>query len=80
MDRTQGRKLDSATANKTNEYNRTRDIRQSGDPLNDPGLSEDGIAGAHALGEQVAAVMIDLCVTSRFPRAQNDGIIPVGGH
>jgi VWFA-related protein len=36
VDKTQGRKLDSATANKTNEYNRTRDIRQQGDPLNDP--------------------------------------------
>ena len=36
VDKTQGRKLDSATANKTNEYNRTRDIRQQGDALNDP--------------------------------------------
>jgi VWFA-related protein len=35
VDKTQGRKLDSATINKTNEYNRTRDIRQQGDPLND---------------------------------------------
>ena len=35
VDKTQGRKLDSATVNKTNEYNRTRDIRQQGDPLND---------------------------------------------
>jgi VWFA-related protein len=35
VDKTQGRKLDSATINKTNEYNRTRDLRQSGDPLND---------------------------------------------
>jgi len=42
----------------------------NGDPANDPGLSADGIVGAHALGEQVAAVTIDLCVTSRFPRAQ----------
>src|SRR4051794_20932796 len=36
VDRTSGRKLDSATANKTNEYYRTRDTRQSGDALNDP--------------------------------------------
>ena len=36
LDRTQGRKLDSATANKTTEYFRTRDLRQQGDPLNDP--------------------------------------------
>jgi VWFA-related protein len=42
VDRTQGRKLDSATANKTNEYNRTRDIRQQGDPLNDPDDMERG--------------------------------------
>ena len=28
VDKTSGRKLDSATANKTNEYNRTRDMRQ----------------------------------------------------
>src|SRR3954465_8229896 len=42
VDKTQGRKLDSATANKTNEYNRTRDMRQSGDPLNDPDDMERG--------------------------------------
>ena len=42
VDRTSGRKLDSATANKTNEFNRTRDIRQQGDPLNDPDDQERG--------------------------------------
>ena len=42
VDKTQGRKLDSATANKTNEYYRTRDQRQSGDPLNDPDDTERG--------------------------------------
>ena len=36
VDKTSGRKLDSATANKTNEYYRTRDTRQQGDALNDP--------------------------------------------
>jgi VWFA-related protein len=36
VDKTQGRKLDSATANKTNEFYRTRDQRSTGDPLNDP--------------------------------------------
>jgi VWFA-related protein len=36
VDKTQGRKLKSATANKTTEYYNTRDLRQSGDPLNDP--------------------------------------------
>jgi VWFA-related protein len=42
VDKTQGRKLDSATANKTNEYNNTRGIRQQGAPLNDPDDMERG--------------------------------------
>ena len=42
VDKTNGRKLDSATANKTNEYNNTRGIRQQGDPLNDPDDMERG--------------------------------------
>ena len=46
VDKTHGRKLDSATANKTNEYNRTRDIRQQGDPLNDPDDMERGVQRA----------------------------------
>ena len=36
VEKTLGRKLDSATANKTSEFYRTRDMRQTGDPLNDP--------------------------------------------
>jgi VWFA-related protein len=36
VDKTNGRKLDSPTANKTREFNNTRDFRQQGDPLNDP--------------------------------------------
>ncbi|HZR22575.1 MAG TPA: VWA domain-containing protein [Vicinamibacterales bacterium] len=36
VDKTQGHKLDSMTANKTREYYNTRDIRQQGDALNDP--------------------------------------------
>src|SRR4029079_19582543 len=36
VDKTSGRKLDSATANKTSEFYRTRDMRQQGDALNDP--------------------------------------------
>jgi VWFA-related protein len=36
VDKTQGRKLKSATANRTNEYYNTRDLRQTGDPVNDP--------------------------------------------
>jgi VWFA-related protein len=42
VDKTSGRKLDSATANKTNEYYRTQGLRQSGDPLNDPEDAERG--------------------------------------
>src|SRR5437899_2001393 len=42
VDKTSGRKLDSATAGKTEEFNRTRDLRQSGDPLNDPNDMERG--------------------------------------
>ncbi len=42
VDKTMGRKLDSPTINKTNEYNRTRDIRQQGDALNDPDDMERG--------------------------------------
>jgi VWFA-related protein len=40
VDKTSGRKLDSATITRTNEYNNTRDMRQQGDPLNDPNDSE----------------------------------------
>jgi len=36
VDKTQGRRLDSATANKTAEYYRAQGLRQQGDPLNDP--------------------------------------------
>src|SRR6266852_4187258 len=42
VDRTSGRKLDSATAGRTEEFYRTRDLRQSGDPLNDPNDAERG--------------------------------------
>src|SRR5205085_9633581 len=48
-DKTQGRKLDSATVNKTNEYNRTRDIRQQGDALNDPNDAERGFNARNSL-------------------------------
>jgi len=43
VDKTMGNGLDSATVNKTNEYNRTRDMRQSGDPLNDLDDAERGM-------------------------------------
>ncbi len=40
VDKTMGRKLDSATANRIGEYNRTRDMRGQTDPINDPNDSE----------------------------------------
>src|SRR2546423_7116193 len=49
VDKTNGRKLDSATANKTSEYNRTRDFRQQGDALNDPDDAERGFNARSAL-------------------------------
>jgi VWFA-related protein len=36
VDKTMGRKLQSATANKTQEYYRSLGMRQQGDPVNDP--------------------------------------------
>jgi VWFA-related protein len=49
VDKTHGRKLDSATTNKTNEYYRTRDLRQQGDPLNDPEDAERAFNARNAL-------------------------------
>src|SRR5258708_6375518 len=49
VDKTQGRKLDSATVNKTNEYYRTRDLRQSGDPLNDVDAAERAMNARNTL-------------------------------
>ena len=40
IDKTHGRKLTSSTVSRTNEYYRARDMRQTGDPLNDPEDSE----------------------------------------
>lgn len=42
VDKTAGRKLNSSTANKTDAYNRGRDLRVQGDPLNDPDDMERG--------------------------------------
>lgn len=50
----------------------------NGDPTLDRGLSGAGRAAARALGEQIAAVDIDLLVTSRFPRAQETAAIALG--
>jgi broad specificity phosphatase PhoE len=50
----------------------------NGDPARDRGLSAQGGDEAVALGQQVAAVQIDLCVVSRFPRAQETARIALG--
>ena len=49
VDKTNGRKLDSATANKTNEYYNTRTMRQQGDVLNDPDDQERAFNARNAL-------------------------------
>jgi len=50
----------------------------NGDPALDPGLSPLGADEAAALGLQLAAAAIDLCVTSRFPRAQETAQLALG--
>jgi probable phosphoglycerate mutase len=51
----------------------------NGDPARDPGLSELGTTQAGALAYQLASVALDLCVTSRFPRAQETARLALGG-
>lgn len=41
----------------------------NGDPLLDPGLSQEGIAQARSLGSQISGVAVELAVVSPFPRA-----------
>jgi broad specificity phosphatase PhoE len=50
----------------------------NGDPARDRGLSPQGAEEAAALAEQLAGVRIDLCVVSRFPRAQETARIALG--
>ncbi|MGN6796799.1 MAG: histidine phosphatase family protein [Gaiellaceae bacterium] len=50
----------------------------NGDPALDQGLSDAGRAAAGELGVQLAAVPIDLCVTSQFPRAQETARLALG--
>jgi broad specificity phosphatase PhoE len=51
----------------------------NGDPALDRGLSEAGKAAAAQLGVELSAVPIDLCITSRFPRAQETARLALGG-
>ena len=50
----------------------------NGDPARDRGLSDAGRAAAAALGQQLAGLRIDLCVTSLFPRAQETARLALG--
>jgi broad specificity phosphatase PhoE len=50
----------------------------NGDPALDRGLSDAGKAAAESLGRQLAGIPIDLCVTSRFPRAQDTARLALG--
>ena len=50
----------------------------NGDPALDKGLSEAGRAAAEALEVSLAALPIELCVTSRFPRAQEPARLALG--
>jgi broad specificity phosphatase PhoE len=50
----------------------------NGDPSLDRGLSDAGRAAAGSLGLQLAALSIDLCATSRFPRAQETARLALG--
>lgn len=50
----------------------------NGDPALDLGLAPEGREEALAFGRQIAAVAIDLCVTSEFPRAQQTAGLALG--
>jgi broad specificity phosphatase PhoE len=50
----------------------------NGDPALDRGLSPLGREEAQGLEKQIAAIRIDLCVTSRFPRAQETARLALG--
>jgi probable phosphoglycerate mutase len=50
----------------------------NGDPRLDLGLSEVGRDEARGLEQQLAGVAIDLCVTSRFPRARESARLALG--
>jgi VWFA-related protein len=49
VDRVSGQKVQSPTLSKTDEYYRTRDTRQAGDPLNDPDDAERGFKARSTL-------------------------------
>jgi probable phosphoglycerate mutase len=50
----------------------------NGDPTRDRGLAPEGREEAVELGCQIAAIAIDLCVVSEFPRAQQTAELALG--
>jgi broad specificity phosphatase PhoE len=50
----------------------------NGDPVRDRGLAPHGIEEARKLAAQLAAVAIDSCVVSSFPRAQETARLALG--
>ncbi|MFZ1880086.1 MAG: histidine phosphatase family protein, partial [Gaiellaceae bacterium] len=53
--------------------------RVNADPARDPGLTPRGEEQARLLGRQIAALEIELVVTSRFPRAQSTARLALEG-
>jgi probable phosphoglycerate mutase len=51
----------------------------NGDPARDRGLSPLGIEEGEKLARQIAAVAIDLCLVSQFPRAQETAELALAG-
>jgi broad specificity phosphatase PhoE len=51
----------------------------NGDPARDLGLSKLGVAEGGKLAQQIAAVAIDLCIVSEFPRAQQTASLALEG-
>src|SRR5438876_12349942 len=49
------------------------------DPARDRGLTPRGEQQARELGAQIAALEVELVVTSRFPRAQETALAALGG-
>ena len=50
----------------------------NGDPALDRGLTDAGRAAAEGLARELAGIPIGLCVTSRFPRAQETARLALG--
>ena len=50
----------------------------NGDPARDRGLSAQGVAEAEGLAAQIAALRVDVCVVTRFARAQETARLALG--